>query len=98
MEDIEGTEIMARRTVLERTPGALDHYFHGRRLLNGPQSLTRRAIDDITNLPLIGTARRNTSIRSANRSASKEDPDEDITRRITRYMLYETSRKVINDF
>lgn len=33
--DIEGTGITGRRTVLERTPGALDRYFHGSRLLNG---------------------------------------------------------------
>lgn len=40
--DIEGTGITGRRTVLERTPGALDRYFHGRRLLNGPRSTILR--------------------------------------------------------
>lgn len=60
VEDIDGIVIMVQRTILGRTSTALDHYFHGMQLLNGPQSLTQSYPLSITYLPLIGTARRDT--------------------------------------
>lgn len=62
--DIEGTGITGRRTVLERTPGALDRYFHGSRLLNGRGP---RYYESALNRDKILSTNRRTTWRKARR-------------------------------
>lgn len=80
-----------------KDPGGIGSLFSREAAAQWP-AIPHVAIDDITNLPLIGTARRNIPIRSTNRYTSKKNANKVIETKNTQFTYIRQGKNNYNIF